>query len=99
MCCSYETVVSTSRHPAHPVSVPILPPREDTCYVVTKPQHRNTTYRYNTNVVRRVDNGMTCRRTGYDRCDVQMLAIQMHALTERKNERDKETNERISLGL
>ena len=28
VCSSHETVLSTRRHPVHPVSVPILPPRE-----------------------------------------------------------------------
>ena len=28
VCSSHQTVLSTRRHPAHPVSVPILPPRE-----------------------------------------------------------------------
>ena len=30
--------------------------------------------------VSRVGNAMTCHRTGYDRCDIQMLAIQMCGL-------------------
>ena len=38
MCSSHQTVLSIRRRPAHPVSVPILPPR-DTSSVVTKLRH------------------------------------------------------------
>ena len=91
MRSSYETVVSTRRHPAHPVSVPILPPRE----IQALWSQNHDTEILHTNVVSRVGNGMTCRRTGYDRYGILMLrGITPDALTE-KNVRDKETTEKI----
>ena len=44
--------------------------------MITKPRHRDDTTVY-CNAVSRVDNAMTCHCTGYDRCDIRMLAIQM----------------------
>ena len=40
--------------------------------------HKTTTQRIlHNNVVSRVDNGMTCRRTGYNRYGIQMLSTQI----------------------
>ena len=56
-------------------------------------------YKLHTNAVSRVDNGMTCRRTGYDRYGIRMLAIQMGqrntAYKWRQSRSDKETTEKI----
>ena len=68
-----RSVPSTRRHPAHPVSVAILLPRE----IQALWSQNHDTEILHTNVVSRVGNGMTCRRTGYDTYGIQMLAIQM----------------------
>ena len=80
----------TRRHPAHP----------DQCacrfFIFLETQalwsRGHDTEKVHCNVVRRVDNAITCRRTGYDRYGTEMLPIQVHALIERKHEGDKETN-------
>ena len=44
VCIVHYTVLSTRRHAAHPVSVPILPPREMEAYKLCG--HKTTTQRY-----------------------------------------------------
>ena len=72
VCSSHQTVLSTRRHQPHPVSVPILHPRE---IQALWSQNHDTEIRH-CNGCSRVDNAMTCHRTGYDTY-TQKLAIQM----------------------
>ena len=59
VCSSHETVLSTRRHPVHPVSVPILPPRE----IQALWSQNHDTEILHCNAVSRVDNAMTERRS------------------------------------
>ena len=46
--------------------------------------HKTTTEILHRNAVSRIDNAMTRHRTGYDRCDIRMLAIQMRWQREKR---------------
>ena len=91
MCSSHETVLSTGRHLAHPVSVLILPPRE----IQALWSENHDTEILHCNAVSRVDNAMSCHRTGYDRYDIQMLAI-LDASKGRKTKGTKKQKKQIN---
>ena len=61
---------STRRHPAHPVSVLILRPREISSVVTS----------YDTEIMYRnaFDNAMSCPSTGYDRHNIHTSATEIH---------------------
>ena len=64
-------VLSTRRHPANPMSVLILRPREIQA-LVTKLRHRDATSK----CCKGVDNAMPYHRTGYDRHAIRTPATQ-----------------------
>ena len=65
---------STSRHPAHPVSVLILHPRKISS-VVTSYTHTHDTEIMHRNAF---DNAMSCPSTGYDRHNIHTSATEIH---------------------
>ena len=71
VCFSHLPVLSTRRHPAHPVSVLILRPMQTQALwsqnYDTEIPHRNAVKGVDNNAVKGIDNAMLCHRTGHNR--------------------------------
>ena len=79
----------TRRHPAHRLPVPIFPPRE----IQALRSQKHDTEVLHCNAVSRVDNAITCHRTGYGRYDRQLYSNCSHSrCVDKRKTKETETN-------